>query len=65
MKFGKTFEKALEEEDIPDEWKAAAIKYKSLKVRRAPGHKMARTDGDYRNVSIGLVGLTRRIFCEN
>lgn len=36
MKFGKTFEKALEEEDIPDEWKAAAIKYKSLKVRRAP-----------------------------
>lgn len=32
MKFGKTFEKALEEEDIPEEWKAAAIKYKSLKV---------------------------------
>lgn len=33
MKFGKTFEKTLEEEDIPDEWKAAAIKYKSLKVK--------------------------------
>lgn len=32
MKFGKTFEKALEAEDLPEEWKAAAIKYKSLKV---------------------------------
>ncbi|CCG81305.1 RING-14 protein [Taphrina deformans PYCC 5710] len=32
MKFGKSFEKALEDEDLPEEWKAAAIKYKSLKV---------------------------------
>lgn len=34
MKFGKSFEKALEDEDLPEEWKAAAIKYKSLKVTR-------------------------------
>ena len=32
MKFGKTFEKELEDEDIPEEWKQTAIKYKSLKV---------------------------------
>jgi len=32
MKFGKSFEKALDDEDLPDEWRAAAIKYKSLKV---------------------------------
>lgn len=31
MKFGKTFEQALQEEGIPDEWKSAAIKYKRLK----------------------------------
>ncbi|ORY84449.1 SPX domain-domain-containing protein [Protomyces lactucae-debilis] len=31
MKFGKSFEKQLEDEDIPAEWRAAAIKYKSLK----------------------------------
>ncbi|OLL24683.1 putative RING finger protein, partial [Neolecta irregularis DAH-3] len=31
MKFGKTLEKALEEDDIPEEWKTAAINYKALK----------------------------------
>ncbi|BFZ56337.1 hypothetical protein PYCC9005_003382 [Savitreella phatthalungensis] len=31
MKFGKTFELALQDQDIPDAWKAAAIKYKTLK----------------------------------
>jgi len=32
MKFGKAFELALEEENFPDEWVSASIKYKQLKV---------------------------------
>ncbi|BFZ59145.1 hypothetical protein YB2330_000149 [Saitoella coloradoensis] len=31
MKFGKSFERQLEEEDIPVEWRSAAIQYKALK----------------------------------
>jgi hypothetical protein len=34
MKFGKAFEKALEDEDIPEEWRPAAIQYKRLKVTK-------------------------------
>lgn len=32
MKFGKSFEHALEEENFPEEWISASIKYKQLKV---------------------------------
>jgi hypothetical protein len=39
MKFGKSFEKQLEDDDIPEEWRAAAIKYKSLKVCLSQGHE--------------------------
>lgn len=38
MKFGKSFEKALADEDLPEEWKSAAIQYKSLKARRLVLH---------------------------
>ena len=33
MKFGKSFEQALEEENFPEEWVSASIQYKQLKVR--------------------------------
>jgi hypothetical protein len=33
MKFGKSFEHALEEENFPKEWISASIQYKQLKVR--------------------------------
>lgn len=32
MKFGKSFEQALEEEKFPEEWVSASIQYKQLKV---------------------------------
>jgi hypothetical protein len=32
MKFGKSFEQALEAEDFPKEWVKASIQYKQLKV---------------------------------
>jgi len=32
MKFAKSFEHVLEEENFPDEWISASIKYKQLKV---------------------------------
>jgi hypothetical protein len=33
MKFGKSFEQALEGENFPEEWISASIQYKQLKVR--------------------------------
>ena len=32
MKFGKSFDRALEEESFPKEWVSASIQYKQLKV---------------------------------
>jgi hypothetical protein len=32
MKFGKTFDEALKANDIPEEWRSVAIKYKTLKA---------------------------------
>jgi len=38
MKFGKSFELALEEEHFPEEWVSASIKYKQLKVHYFSNH---------------------------
>jgi len=35
MKFGKSFEQRLEEENFPKEWVSASIQYKQLKVHHS------------------------------